>query len=171
MGPRVVGEVNYLNLLKTENTFATSSVVIRKSFLYKRGLEFNCTTEYRAVEDYDLWLRVLRSGGTAVVLPKILGANIEVRDHLGGGELFFNNMQHLIQDHSEWARQYGVSRFPSQKELLAFLFVRRAMELLRESQLKNAFKLLNKGLTYSWIGFWGYFSLRIRQRLLVTYPN
>ena len=171
MGPRLEGEISYLNLLRTENTFATSSVVLRRSFLLENELEFNCTPQYRAVEDYDLWLRVLRLGGIAVILTKILGRNVEVRDHLGGGDLFFENMQHLIRDHSGWLRRCGLRTAPSEKELLAGLFVRRAMEQFRKVKTKDALILLLKGLAQSRFGFYSYFFFRIKQRLFIPDPR
>ncbi|MDP7089630.1 MAG: hypothetical protein QGG20_07800, partial [Dehalococcoidia bacterium] len=62
MGPEE-NNLTYQNLLLTENKIATSSVAIRREFLQANNLMFNESTRYAAVEDYDLWLRVLAVGG------------------------------------------------------------------------------------------------------------
>ena len=58
-------EISYRSLLLTENSFATSSVAINRKFANKHSLLFNEGENYFAVEDYDLWLRILASGGRA----------------------------------------------------------------------------------------------------------
>lgn len=52
------------------NKITASTVMVRKSSLDKSGL-FDETPEFRAIEDYDLWLRIARDGRIAC-MPRVL---------------------------------------------------------------------------------------------------
>jgi glycosyltransferase involved in cell wall biosynthesis len=168
MGPRLNMEPSYIELLTTENTFATSSVVVRREILERHELSFRLESGYVAVEDYDLWLRILRVGGKSFVLPSVLGRNYAPRNHLGSEEIFFKNMARLLSDHSDWLEEQDQrQKCLSRSRLFANLYIRRGMELLREGHFFAGLGMAISGFKTSPIQGVNYFSLRLRQRLML----
>ncbi|MEK9941404.1 MAG: glycosyltransferase [Gammaproteobacteria bacterium] len=168
MGPRLDAKLTYGGLLCTENTLATSSVAVRRAFLERNELFFSEEYQYRAIEDFDLWLRILRSGANSFVVPRVLGQNISDEEHIGTNNLFFQNMHRLLSDHSDWLegqdkRQKRLSR----SRLFANLYIRRGMELLREGRFFAGIGMAMSGFKVSPLQGVNYFALRLRQRLML----
>jgi teichuronic acid biosynthesis glycosyltransferase TuaG len=168
MGPRLDAKLTYGGLLCTENTLATSSVAVRRAFLEKHDLFFSEEYQYRAIEDFDLWLRILRSGANSVVVPRVLGQNISDEEHIGTNNLFFQNMHHLLSDHSDWLEgQNKRQKRLSRSRLFANLYIRRGMELLREGRFVAGIGMAISGFKVSPLQGVNYFSTRLRQRLVL----
>jgi teichuronic acid biosynthesis glycosyltransferase TuaG len=62
----------YRSLLFKGNTISTSAVVVRRSVLEDVGL-FSEQPEMVTAEDYDLWIRIVKSGTNFVFIPTVLG--------------------------------------------------------------------------------------------------
>ena len=61
-------------MLYLGNRFSTSAVSIRRRFLDDHALRFSEDLEIATAEDFDLWLRVCRSGPRIISINKTLGA-------------------------------------------------------------------------------------------------
>jgi glycosyltransferase involved in cell wall biosynthesis len=157
-------EISYRSLLLTENSFATSSVAINRKFANKHSLLFNEAENYFAVEDYDLWLRILASGGRASVIPVVLGINQESEGHLGTLDLFFCNLAHLHNDHVWKIQQFTASKKALEKRLLAALMLRRAMTEIRSNNYRQMLSELFQAVMKSPLEPIRYMFYRISQR-------
>lgn len=165
MGRRLDRNPSYFELLTTENTFATSSVCVSRDFLEKEKIRFREEKSYRAVEDYDLWLRILRAGGRIQVIQKVLGCNVLFPDHLGVDSVFFENMTQLIEDHSEWLiKKNGEDQKINKKYLYANLAMRQGLTAVRQREYGQAFNNFLEAALSSPKAVISYFYLRIRQR-------
>jgi len=168
MGPRLDAELTYGGLLRTENTLATSSVVVRQAFLERHELRFSEEYQYRAIEDFDLWLRILRLGANSVVIPRVLGQNISDEEHIGTNSLFFQNMHRLLSDHADWLEEQDqCEKHLSRSRLFANLYVRRGMEVFREGRFFAGIRMAMSGFKMSPTQGVNYFFLRLRQRLML----
>lgn len=168
MGPRLNMEPSYIELLTTENTFATSSVVVRREILERHELKFRLESGYVAIEDYDLWLRILRVGGKSFVLPSVLGRNYAPRNHLGSEEIFFKNMRCLISDHVEWLKEnVDQPRRPTRRQLIAGLAMRRGMTALRRHAVSQSLLWFFEAAIASPYHSVRYIGMRVRERMLL----
>lgn len=166
MGRRLDGNPTYFEFLTTENTFATSSVCVNRDFLEKNNIWFREDKSYRAIEDYDLWLRVLRGGGRGRVIQKILGSNVDSVNNLGVDSIFFENMSYLIEDHSEWLNKKNAWDQTSIKNYLwANLAMRQGFTAARQKEYRKAFEKITKAVFSSPKSAISYLYLRIRQRI------
>jgi glycosyltransferase involved in cell wall biosynthesis len=167
IGNRLKQSLNYKQLLLTENCIATSSVVMRRTFLEKNNLTFNEEERYASVEDYDLWLRALLVGARAFVIRKVLGTNRETEDHLGTQQRFFVNMTHLLKDHAWKVQDFAHDRLSLEKRLTASLVLRRACVIFRERQRLMGLRLIVKAVGLDPIEVFRYIKLRLIQRFLL----
>jgi teichuronic acid biosynthesis glycosyltransferase TuaG len=163
MGPQEKN-LTYQNLLLTENTIATSSVAIRTEFLRSNNLMFNESTRYAAVEDYDLWLRVLAAGGRPGVIDGALGTNIEAQGHMGVPSLFFKNLHNLFKDHAWKVQRFCQNSKKLEKRLFAGVALRNAMNKARQKNFLQTIFLFWQALCLCPSEVRRYVALRFRQR-------
>ncbi len=163
MGPEE-NNLTYQNLLLTENKIATSSVAIRREFLQANNLMFNESTRYAAVEDYDLWLRVLAVGGRPGVIDEALGTNIETEGHMGVPGLFFKNLQYLFKDHAWKVQEFSQNPKKLEKRLFAGVALRNAMTRARQKKFLQTIFLVGQALYLCPSEARRYAALRFRQR-------
>jgi len=163
MGPRQE-YLTYERLLLTENTIATSSVAIRKQFLSTHNLFFNESERFAAVEDYDLWLRILAAGGRPAAVDQVLGTNREVEDHMGLPSLFFQNLHHLYKEHA-WVVQTFTGRHKKlEKRLFAGIALRMTMIDARQKKWLRAGTRLGRAAWLCPPEILRYAALRFHQR-------
>ena len=79
----------YRRLLLQNNFLATTSVMVRRSCLAATG-GFDCNPNFEICEDYELWVRLARSGARFAYIPEIL-AEIARAD----GSLSSNTIRHM----------------------------------------------------------------------------
>lgn len=169
MGRRLDRNPSYFELLTTENTFATSSVCVSRDFLEKEKIRFREEKSYRAIEDYDLWLRILRAGGRIQVIQKVLGCNVLSPDHLGVDSVFFENMTQLIEDHSEWLiKKNGEDQKITKNYLYANLAMRQGLTSVRQREYRKAFDKIMEAIFSSPKSVLSYLYLRLRQRIFLS---
>lgn len=102
----------YEDLLFKKNCISTSATVVRREKILEVGW-FSEDLRFNSVEDYDLWLRLARSGARIKYLHEVLGA---YRVHGGGitskiDYICANNL-HLLEAHfAQWPRQTPYYRY------------------------------------------------------------
>ena len=163
MGPRQE-HLTYENLLLTENTIATSSVAVRRQFLSTHNLSFNESSRFAAVEDYDLWLRILAAGGRSLVIDQVLGANREVGDHMGMPSLFFQNLHHLYSEHAWAVQNFTDHKKQLENRLFAGIALRMSMIEVRQRRWLRAGKRLGRAARLCPTEILRYAALRFHQR-------
>ncbi|MDT8445886.1 MAG: glycosyltransferase family A protein [bacterium] len=92
-------KLKYGPYLFAGNRVVTSTVMVRKTSFEALG-GFDESAELITAEDWDLWLRLLRDGARAVVVPELLGS---YRIHSGGNsnkvELHFKAGWRVFENH------------------------------------------------------------------------
>lgn len=84
----------YQSLLYDGNAISTSAVIVRKSVLQNIG-GFSENPAMVTAEDYDLWLRIVKSGTNFVFLPEVLGV---YRIHSeGNSQLVVKNVNAIME--------------------------------------------------------------------------
>jgi len=164
MGYSCDAAITYEAILRSENCFATSSIAIRRQFITNRNLHFNESVKYFAVEDYDLWLRVLANGGKAIFLNKILGVNNVSEGHMGVPELVFKNMFELLKDHAHNVQKFTDQREDLENELISALHMRQAVLKLRMGEVWASMAGLKNAIVLRPLSPMSYFFFRLRQR-------
>ncbi len=139
----------YRSLLYNGNAISTSAVVVRRSVLEKVGA-FSEEPEMVTAEDYDLWIKIAKSGTHFIFLPTVLGI---YRIHPGG-----NSQVALKNVHAILAVVENQFRDQKQVSFLERLYRRRAISLVlygggrvfqKQGLRLSAFKLF----TRAWIKF------------------
>ena len=168
---RVIGSMeprqeylSYENLLLTENPIATSSVAVRRQFLETHNLRFSESKRFAAVEDYDLWLRILAAGARPIVINQFLGSNREVDGHMGVPSLFFENLHHLYREHAWAVQTFTSEKDELEKRLSAGIALRMSMIHVREKKWILAGKQLMRAAWLCPSEFIRYVRLRLHQR-------
>jgi glycosyltransferase involved in cell wall biosynthesis len=97
-GSRGKGDI-YEDLLLNGNFFSTSAMVVRRDCLLKVG-GFNTDQRYYIVEDYDLWLRLARSG-EFFCIEEVLGQYcLSGSENISADiERIHDNLRNLVGDH------------------------------------------------------------------------
>jgi glycosyltransferase involved in cell wall biosynthesis len=78
----------YRHLLLENNFLATTSVTVRRSCLKTGG--FDCNPNFEICEDYELWVRLARSGAKFAYLPEVLAEIVRAE-----GSLSSNIVRHM----------------------------------------------------------------------------
>ncbi len=125
------GPVDYKRFLLAENTLVTSGVAVERRFLTRHNLFFSERDDFIAVEDHDLWLRILQQGGRFGFVRQVLGVSREHGGHTGSSELFFRNHAALVCEHALNVQRFTAGREKLRDRLLAGLAMRRAMTAMR----------------------------------------
>jgi hypothetical protein len=125
---------------------------------------FNESTRYAAVEDYDLWLRVLAAGGRPVAIDEALGKNIETEGHMGVPNLFFKNLHNLFKDHAWNVQRFSQNPKKLEQRLFAGVALRNAMTKARQEKFLQMIFLFGQALCLCPSEVRRYAALRIRQR-------
>lgn len=93
-----LSELPYEELLFKGNSLSTSAMTVRKDKLSEVGL-FDVRKDYFAVEDYDMWMRLVKVGKFAYI-HKALGVfSISGNNMSGNIELINNNLKTLVLNH------------------------------------------------------------------------
>ena len=159
------GPHTYAGLLLSENTLVTSSVAVNRCFLDREQLRFSEADEYTAVEDFDLWLRMLHRGARMRFIRQVLGFNREGNTQLGSSELIFQNLEHLFHDHVFELQTFGDAKERMFKRLLAGVRMRRAMTCRRQRKPGAALMELARAVRLDPVEPLRYAGYRIKRRM------
>jgi len=89
----------YENLLVKGNCFSTSSTIVRKKFLNNHKILFNEKKSLATVEDYDLWLNIVKQGGKISLIKEVLTSHTMRTDSMSNSLLHFINYLSVIKIH------------------------------------------------------------------------
>lgn len=114
---RKVGEVDvrsrpaidYEDLLRKMSTVGCSTVMLKRSFVGDRVMP-----NLRTGQDYAFWLSLLRNGGQAVLLPKLL-----TRYHITKGSISRNKLRKALR---QWEIYTQVERIGFFNSMFCFIF-------------------------------------------------
>ena len=102
----------YKELLFRGNFLSTSATSVKRNILFKAGL-FDTRENYRAVEDYDLWLRIAKlREGKFVHVDKVLGYYVIHSDCVSKSiETVGGNRKHVLISHIQTLdkNQYNIN--------------------------------------------------------------
>ena len=168
---RLIGDLSrtpltYKRLLLEGNCLATSSLVLRRSFIEKWGLKFNESKKYIAVEDYDLWLNMLAVGAAPFTIRKVLGANRSSADHLGSDALIYQNLTYVLRRHTWEIQDFSQDKAAVEKRLIVTVMLSQAFGAFRRKDYIGAMSLFRRVLRISPLEILRYMWLRVRGRCL-----
>lgn len=89
----------YENLLLNGNCFSTSATVVKKKFLYDHKIFFNENKNFATVEDYDLWLNLVKNKAKIFFIEKILTNNVDRCNSMSKNIQHFVNYLSVIRKH------------------------------------------------------------------------
>jgi glycosyltransferase involved in cell wall biosynthesis len=90
----------YKDMLIFGNRLSTSATSMRAEFLKDNNLQFNESSEFATVEDYDLWLNLAKRNANFVFLSESLGFyTVGESNMIANSNLFCTNLQNLLRVH------------------------------------------------------------------------
>jgi len=89
----------YENLLLKGNCFSTSSTIVKKKFLNNHRILFNEKKNLVTVEDYDLWLNIVKQGGKISLIKQVLTSHTKRADSMSNSLQHFINYLSIIKMH------------------------------------------------------------------------
>ena len=135
----------YKEMLIFGNRLSTSATSMRIEFLKDNDLQFNESSEFATVEDYDLWLNLAKCDANFVFLSESLGFyTVGESNMIANSNLFCTNLQNLLRVHV-----FSIQRFSEDKDklwkLLKVRFDIGKLKYVETSMLKiiiSMFKIL-----------------------------
>ncbi|SMF75411.1 glycosyltransferase family 2 protein [Pseudobacteriovorax antillogorgiicola] len=104
--PRKLGKRPYIDLLEYGNCIANSSVVMRRDLLVDLRY-LNEDPKLFAIEDFDLWLRVARSGAKILAIKEALGVYWTDSNNISHTtESDFNKINYLYKLHEPYLNSF-----------------------------------------------------------------
>jgi glycosyltransferase involved in cell wall biosynthesis len=104
----------YKEMLIFGNRLSTSATSMRIEFLKDNNLQFNESSEFATVEDYDLWLNLAKYDANFVFLSESLGFyTVGESNMIANSNLFCTNLQNLLRVHV-----FSIQRFSEDKDKL-----------------------------------------------------
>lgn len=160
--------LTYGSLLKGKIEFLFSSLIVDREFLIQRGL---IDGSYRRADDYEVFLRIARSGPLAYVPEPLVGYRIHGSNTVSGDfERFKLESLRALADNRRLARidhkwsSFGLSLrgTVSMRRAWSWAMLGRAHELFRQGNLKEAGKEMGRAI--------GTFPLVVIERLVSAEP-
>jgi glycosyltransferase involved in cell wall biosynthesis len=104
----------YKEMLIFGNRLSTSATSMRIEFLRDNNLQFNESSEFATVEDYDLWLNLAKCNANFIFLSESLGFyTVGKSNMIANSNLFCANLQNLLRLHV-----FSIQRFSEDKDKL-----------------------------------------------------
>jgi glycosyltransferase involved in cell wall biosynthesis len=127
----------YKEMLIFGNRLSTSATSMRIEFLKDNNLQFNESSEFATVEDYDLWLNLAKYDANFVFLSESLGFyTVGESNMIANSNLFCTNLQNLLRMHT-----FSIQQFTENKnklwELLRLRFDMCKVQHIETSLLKK----------------------------------
>ncbi len=122
----------YKTLLVEGNRCSTSAMTVRKSFIEKHALRFDCSAQYVIVEDYDFWMQLALHGARYRFLDEVLGEYM-----VGDGGISSNvqkaryNWIRLLEKHVFSVQHFAPDRDRLWRQIRARTYATIAAEDLR----------------------------------------
>ena len=133
----------YRTMLTQGNRLSPSAVTVRTDFLLKHDLRFNQGSDYVAVEDYDLWLRLASQGARFAFITKPLGEYIIENDNISLATMRArHNQQVLLKDHVYIIQQFESDKDKLWRQIRLRLDNEEGRELLGQGKIVNGLRML-----------------------------
>lgn len=146
---------DFKKILLNGNVIATSSVVLKKDLITKFG-SFSENENIVTAEDFELWLRILKSCNTGFFIPKSLGylrehsnnssSNIEKRINAAISAIKIN-----LKYCNTSKRKYNLL-----KKSIALIYYSNSFASLKKGDIKKFFLYLKKGFEKDPLKFFSY---------------
>jgi len=140
--------ITYKELLQ-KNYFCNSSVIVKKSCFDEVGL-YNESPEFKAVEDWDMWLRIANKFPVQL-LPSNLVQIRQVPSSLSSTEnalKMLNNEKAVLMKHFSHIKVGKIS-FVEKREIFSYRYFCAAWAFWSAKELSKAFKYMLISFTYN----------------------
>jgi len=139
----------YKSLLCKGNAISTSAVLVRRHVLERVGL-FSEDPEIVTAEDYDLWLKIVKSGTRFIFLPKILGV---YRIHPGGNSQAVLKNVHailtVVENQFRDIKRLDIKETLRRRRAIALVYYGGGRVFQKQGHIFSSFKLFSR----SWVEF------------------